>query len=108
MNRIRPRTTVLSGAAFGLIAGAAVYGAVTSASATAPASFNAVKASASTTPATAAQCAAGQELEHGVCIVHVEHTVVAGAQPMSGSPSGDHHSNESDHESEDHGGDSDD
>lgn len=106
MNRIRPRTTVLGGAAFGLIAGAAVYGAVTSTSATAPASFNAVKASASTTPATAAQCAAGQELQHGVCIVHVERTVVvAGAQPVSGStPS----SGESDHESDDHGGDSDD
>ena len=126
MKRIRPRTTVLSGAAFGLIAGAAVYGAVSSASAATPTAFNPAKASANTTPASAASCAAGQELEHGVCIVHVEHSVVAGSESSSGStpstgdghsssddssssedhPSGEHHSSGSDHEGDDHGDDS--
>ena len=77
MNRLSPRTTVLSGAAFGLIAGAAVFGAVStsSASAPSPASFNPAKAS-SVSSASTATCAAGQQLEHGVCIVHVEHVVV--------------------------------
>jgi len=72
MNRLRPRTTVISGAALGLIAGAAVYGAVSSASASAPTSFKPALVGVATAPATAARCAAGQELEHGVCIVHVE------------------------------------
>ncbi|MBE3075968.1 MAG: hypothetical protein IMZ75_13660, partial [Actinobacteria bacterium] len=72
MNRLSPRTTVLSGAAFGLIGAAAVYGAVSSASATTPTSFSPAKASVVSSPASAARCAAGQELEHGVCIVHVE------------------------------------
>jgi len=78
MNRLRVRTTVVGGAALGLIAGAAVFGAVSSSSATAP--FKPALVSVDTAPAVpAAGCAAGQELEHGVCIVHVEKVVVVPA-----------------------------
>ena len=80
MNRLRVRTTVVGGAAIGLIAGAAVFGAVSSSSATAPAPFKPALVSVDTAPAIpAAGCAAGQELEHGVCIVHVEKVVVVPA-----------------------------
>ncbi len=80
MNRLRVRTTVFGGAALGLIAGAALFGAVSSSSATAPAPFKPALLSVDTVPAVpAASCAAGQELEHGVCIVHVEKTVVVPA-----------------------------
>ena len=80
MNRLRVRTTVVGGAALGLIAGAAVFGAVSSSSATAPAPFKPALVSVDTAPAIpAAGCAAGQELEHGVCIVHVEKVVVVPA-----------------------------
>ena len=76
--RIRPRTTVLSGAALGLLAGAAVFGAVSSSSAVAssPTPLKPALVSANT-PVTLAPCAKGQKLEHGVCIVHVERTIVA-------------------------------
>ena len=73
MNRLSVRTTVFGGAALGLVAGAAVFGAVSS-SATSPAPFKPGLASVGTAPA--ASCAAGQELEHGVCVVHVEKVVV--------------------------------
>jgi hypothetical protein len=109
MNRLRVRTTVFGGAALGLIAGAALFGAVSSSSATAPAPFKPALVSVDTVPAVpAANCAAGQELEHGVCIVHVEKTVVvpapASAQaeaPAPGSsqgiaPAGDHATEPSD------------
>jgi len=79
MNRLRARTTVITGAAFGVIAGAAVFGAASSSSATMPTSpAKVAPASAVTALATAAaaRCAAGQEPEHGVCIVHVERVVV--------------------------------
>jgi len=113
MNRLRVRTTVFGGAALGLIAGAALFGAVSSSSATAPAPFKPALVSVDTAPAVpAANCAAGQELEHGVCIVHVEKTVVvpapASAQaeaPAPGSsqgiaPAGDHATQPSDHATE--------
>jgi hypothetical protein len=74
MHRLSPRATVVSGAALGLIAGATVYGAVSSsAQAPAPAAFTA-KAPA-TAPARLANCAAGAKLEKGVCVVHVVRTV---------------------------------
>ena len=76
MNRLRPRTTVLGGAALGLIAGAAVFGAVSSSSATTPASFKPALVSVGAAPGIAASCTAGQELEHGVCVVRVEKVVV--------------------------------
>ena len=80
MNRLRVRTTVFGGAALGLIAGAAVFGAVSSSSAASPAPFKPALVSVDTAPAVpAAGCAAGQELEHGVCIVHVEKVVVVPA-----------------------------
>ena len=109
MNRLRVRTTVFGGAALGLIAGAALFGAVSSSSATAPAPFKPALVSVDTVPAVpAANCAAGQELEHGVCIVHVEKTVVVPAPasaeaeaPAPGSsqgiaPAGDHATEPSD------------
>lgn len=93
MHRIRPRTTVLSGATIGLIAGAAVYGAISSsATAPAPTAFKPVSATRAIAPArpSAAPCAKGQKLVHGVCIVHVVHTVVvpaagSGSYPGSGA-----------------------
>ena len=87
MNRLRVRTTVVGGAALGLIAGAAVFGAVSSSSATAPAPFKPALVSVDTAPAVpAAGCAAGQELEHGVCIVHVEKVVVVPAPVQAQAP----------------------
>ena len=78
MKLLHPRVTVLSGATIGLIAGAAVYGAVAS-SATATATKPAKATVAAVVPASAARCAAGQELEKGVCIVNVVRTVVVPA-----------------------------
>jgi hypothetical protein len=80
MNRLRVRTTVFGGAALGLIAGAAVFGAVSSSSAASPAPFKPALVSVDTAPALpAAGCEAGQKLEDGVCIVHVEKVVVVPA-----------------------------
>ena len=79
MNRLSPRATVLSGATIGLIAGAAVYGAISSsASAPTPTPFKPAGASM-VAPVSVARCAAGEKLEHGVCIVHVVRSVVAPA-----------------------------
>ena len=73
MNRLRPRTTVLGGAALGLIAGAAVFGAVSSSSATTPESFTqgatasvdiAAPAAAAEAPTTALVPGATHESEH--------------------------------------------
>jgi hypothetical protein len=101
-SRIRPRTTVLSGAAIGLLAGAAVYGAVASSSATAlsPTPIKPALVSATTPRAPGAPCAKGQELEHGVCIVHVERTVVV---PAAGSRSGSESGSSSSSSSSDSG-----
>ncbi len=85
MNRLSPRNTVLSGATIGLIAGVAIYGAVSSsatakvASVVQPASANVAVARANAAP-----CAAGEKLEDGVCVVHIESTVVIPA-PSSGA-----------------------
>ena len=98
MNRLRPRTTVLSGALVGLIAGAAVYGAVASSvvptkptvfkAARAPAAAPATAARTKPARAAAAPCAGGEKLEKGVCIVHVVRTVFlpAPSSPVSSSP----------------------
>jgi hypothetical protein len=86
--RIRPRTTILSGAALGLLAGAAVFGAVSSSSAVASSSTPLKPALVSAnTPVTLAPCAKGQKLEHGVCIVHVERIVTAASSSSSDSSS---------------------
>ncbi|MEP7035356.1 MAG: hypothetical protein ABI662_06210 [Dermatophilaceae bacterium] len=71
---IRPSFTVLSGAAVGLVGAAAVYGAVSS-SATPPAAKSVVAVA----PVPAAQCARGQKLEDGVCVIHVVRTVLVPA-----------------------------
>lgn len=87
MKRLRPRTTVVSGATIGLIAGAAVYGAISSsASSPTPTSFKPVSASVAVAPA---NCGAGQKLEHGVCIVHVVHTVIRPAAAGESNPNSD-------------------
>lgn len=84
IRRLSPRATVVSGAALGLLAGAAVYGAVSSSAAlpshSAP---KAAKAPAAAAPATFANCAAGAKLEKGVCVIHVVRTVVAGPSAAS-------------------------
>jgi hypothetical protein len=68
---IRPNLTLLTGAALSLVAGAAIYGAVTTANAVTSISLTSpVKASVATAPAGAARCAAGQELEDGICVLH--------------------------------------
>jgi len=81
---IRPSFTVLGGTAIGLVAGVLVYGTVSTASA-ATTSFKPAKAIVTAPPAPAAHCAAGQKLEDGVCVIHVERTVVVAAPPASGA-----------------------
>jgi hypothetical protein len=84
MRRLPPRTTVISGAALGLVAGVAVYGAVSSsADVSSQTAFKAkAKAPVATARASAADCAATSKLENGVCVVHVVRTVVV---PPSGA-----------------------
>ena len=81
---IRPSFTVLGGAAIGLVAGAAVYGAVSTASAATSTSVKPPK-TVSAAPTLAARCAAGQKLEDGVCIVNVVKTVVVPAPSVAGA-----------------------
>jgi hypothetical protein len=73
---IRPSFTVLSGAAIGLVAGAAVYGAVSS---SATPTLKPTKAVVAAAPAAVASCAKGQKLEDGVCVIHIVRTVVVPA-----------------------------
>ena len=76
MRRLSPRAMVVSGAALGLIAGATVYGAVSSSAE--PAShtaFTAPKAPV-TNAAHLANCKTGAKLDKGVCVVHITKTVV--------------------------------
>ena len=80
---IRPSFTVLSGAAIGLVAGAAVYGAVSS---SATPTLKPTKAVVAAAPAAVASCAKGQKLEDGVCIIHIERTVVVPAQAAAQLP----------------------
>jgi hypothetical protein len=82
LNRIRPRSAVMSGTALGLIAGAAVYGTVSpSAVATTPSALKAAQAPVAAAVARTANCAKGQKLEHGFCIIHIVRTVVV-AHPV--------------------------
>lgn len=85
MKRLRPRTTILGGAAIGLVAGVAAFGATSSTTATTPvtkpASFTKLAPVSVAKPPPPvrpkmAPCAKNQELKRGVCIVHVERVVV--------------------------------
>jgi len=85
MRRLRPRTAVLGGAAIGLVAGAVAFGATSSTTVTSPVSKPAsftkqVPVSVAKPPPPVrpkkAPCARNQQLEDGVCIVHVERVVV--------------------------------
>jgi len=77
LRRIRTRTSVLSGAALGLLTAVAVYSTVSSsAAATMPRALKGAKAPVVAAPARAANCAKGQKLEKGVCVIHVVRTVV--------------------------------
>jgi hypothetical protein len=96
MYRIRPRTSVLSGAAIGLIAGATVYGAVSAPSPTFS-GYKPVNAIMAVATARAAGCAAGQKLEHGVCIIHVVRTVVVPATASAARPAGHVGAGEAEH-----------
>lgn len=84
---IRPSFTVLGGTAIGLVAGVLVYGTVSTASA-ATTSFKPAKAIVTAAPAPAARCAAGQKLEDGVCVIHVEQVVVVAAPSVAGAVAG--------------------
>ncbi|HEX7536824.1 MAG TPA: hypothetical protein VF391_07440 [Dermatophilaceae bacterium] len=80
MRRLPPRATVIGGAALGLLAGAAVYGGVSSsASDQKPAAFVPPKAPVAAAPVSYARCAAGSKLEKNVCVVRVVKTVTAPA-----------------------------
>jgi hypothetical protein len=74
LKRIRPRTAVINGTALGLLAGAVVYSTVSSSAvATTPSALKAAEASVAARPA---NCARGQQLEHGFCIIHIVRTIV--------------------------------
>jgi hypothetical protein len=80
MRRLPPRATVIGGAALGLLAGAAVYGGVSSsASDQKPVAFVPPKAPAAVAPVSYARCATGSKLEKKVCVVRVVKTVIAPA-----------------------------
>jgi hypothetical protein len=83
MNRIRPGICVLAGATIGLFAGAAVYGAISSSLPVLPRAANASMARGR---AVAAHCAAGQSLQHGVCIIHLVPAVVVQAPRSPSRP----------------------
>jgi len=86
-SRPRPRRSVMLGTALGLVAGSAVYGAVSSASVTATTPLiKPALVSAATPVAALAPCAKGQKLEHGVCVVHVRRTVVVRAPAAVSGP----------------------
>lgn len=89
---IRPSFTVVAGAGIGLVAGAVVYVAVSTVSTASAASVTAKPAKAvAASPLPAASCAAGQRLEDGFCVIHVQRTVVVAAPavavPVAAAPS---------------------
>ena len=101
MNRLNRRGTghhlstrlpVTVGAAMGLVAGVAIYGAITSATeAMKPVSFAVAKAPVARAPmapapAAFAKCAAGQKLEKGFCVIHIVRKVVIPPAAASVAP----------------------
>jgi|GEM_PF-6522467 hypothetical protein len=91
MKTLRPNIIILSGAVIGLVAGAAVYGTVSTASASTPTSISQADT------ASTAHCAAGKELEHGVCVIDLERTGTHTARSSS-----DHGIETSDHNATEH------
>lgn len=88
MNRLHPRTsvrrlpvraTVITGAALGLLAGAAVFGGVSSAASEHQPAALKPAAAVATAPAQAAPCSPNSTLVEGVCVVRIVRTVVAPA-----------------------------
>lgn len=79
MRTLRPKIVVVGGAALGLVAGAAVYGVVSTGATAAQTPMTEVAAvslvDASVRTPEPAQCAKGAKLQNGVCIVHVERVV---------------------------------
>jgi hypothetical protein len=74
---LSPGLTVTAGAALGLVAGVAIYGAISSsAEATKPTTVTVAKAPVAAPHARYASCAAGAKLKKGVCVVHVVRRVV--------------------------------
>lgn len=73
--RLPQRATVVSGAALGLVAGAAVYGAVSSSAEVPQQTALKAKAPVAVAHPSAASCTAASKLEKGVCVVHVVRTV---------------------------------
>ena len=83
MRTLRPKIAVLIGAAVGLVAGAAVYGVVSTGASSNPkpmAKVASVSLAMAPVPAPVrapvrAHCAKGAKLERGACIVHVQRVV---------------------------------
>jgi hypothetical protein len=89
---LSPRLPVTVGAALGLVAGLAIYGGMTSLTvATKPVAFAVAKAPVAkapvdNSPARLASCAAGQQLEKGVCVIHIVRKVVIAPAAASVAP----------------------
>ena len=88
MNRLHPRTsvrrlplraTVITGATLGLLAGAAVFGSLSSAASEHQPAALKPAAAVATAPPQAAQCSPNSTLVEGVCVVRIVRTVVAPA-----------------------------
>jgi len=86
-HHLSARLPVTFGAAIGLVAGVAIYGAMTAApESLKPVAFVVAKAPVAKAPARYAKCAAGQKLEKGFCVVHIVHKVVIPPAAASVAP----------------------
>jgi hypothetical protein len=85
----RPRAAITSGAALGLVVGAAVYGAVSSSADAPVAQTLPAKPPVTVAPVVAEGCTGAAKLEAGFCVVHVVRTVIAppAAAPAAPVPS---------------------
>jgi hypothetical protein len=78
--RLRPRTSIASGAALGLVVGATVYGAVSSSAEPVHAALKG-NAPVALAPVKATTCVGNAKLEKGFCVTYVVRTVVAPSVP---------------------------
>jgi hypothetical protein len=85
MRRLRPRTTIVSGAALGMVVGASVYGGVSSAAQPEQVAFKA-NVPVALAPLKATTCTGTAKLEQGVCVIHVVRTV--SGPPAAGAVAG--------------------